>query len=1054
MGIVKWFVKNPVAANLLMIIILAGGILGMFRVGKIANPPIMGPIVEVSLVYPGAGPEEVEERIIVRIEEAVYNIDGVKRLEARAVDSFGQVLIFAEEGYDLDKLLNEVKARVDAINTFPRTPERPQIRQLKGEQPVLRIAITGNFDERGLKEITRRVRDQISTVEGVNRIDLQGVRNYEVSIEISEFGLQKYGLSFDQVANAVKQSSVNMPAGRVDNEAGQIQIMTRGQSYVEEDFENIVVHKGADGTRVLLKDVATIKDDFEQNKYQLSMDGRRATSLRVIAGDNPDTVKLSRDVNKFLDDVVRPSLPEGTEVIVYNDNSESFASRLNMMLWNLISGLALVFIGLSLFLTPALAGWVCVGILVSFMGTFFMLPYLDMSLNMISLFSFILILGIVVDDAIIVGENVHRQNQKGFLGEEGAIKGATMIAKPVIFSAITTMIFFSPMMFVEGFIKQVVIYIPVVVILTLSFSLFESLLILPSHLRHGYSSVPGRLNRMVTAFFEFFGIRKIFAYLRGKAAAGLSYFVENFYLPSLYAVLKRKGMAIASFICAFMIFVSLQLGGIVGSAFMVNIPGDRIFVVVDYPMGAPYEDLVNAMTELEKSAELLKIDLEKEFPGEEIIHHIEASTNHGQAQAFVNLYLKPSEDRELTIGDIVSRWRAFEPYIPDAKNISWDEGGGSTRLNVRLSSADIAQLEEAKQEMRDKFSSYSSVFYVTDTGAAAESEAVLKLLPKGENLNLSLADLGRQVRQAFYGEEVQRIPRGADDVKVMVRLPESDRRSFDTLDQLRIRTPDGLEVPFNSVATVTYRPAPTQIIRNGRQRNVDVIGIIGEENKTDVANIVSDMRDGFFQEMEEKYPNVDVSFAGGQEEQDDFMQSLAINFIIGLFIVYCLMAVAFKSYSQPFIIMMAIPFGYMGSIVGHIVLGYDITIFSVLGIVAAAGVVVNDNLVLLDYINKLRERGQSVYDAVTYAAGERFRAIFLTSFTTFLGLVPLMLEQSAQAREMVPTVVSLAFGVLFATTVTLFLVPVLYLSIVGFKRRASNLFSKNNAVNQEASVGE
>ena len=379
------------------------------------------------------------ERIIVRIEEAVYNVDGVKRLQSVAVDSFGQVLVFAEEGYDLDKLLNEVKARVDAINTFPRTPERPQIRQLKGEQPILRIAISGNFDEKGLKEVTRRVRDQLSTVDGVNKIGLQGVRNYEIAIEISEFGLQKYGLSFDQVADAVKRSSVNMPAGRVDNEAGQIQIMTRGQSYVEEDFENIVVLKRADGTRVFLKDVATITDGFEQNKYQLSMDGNKATSLSIIAGDNPDAVKLSRDINQFLDDEVRPSLPEGTKVIVYNDNSESFSSRLNMMLWNLISGLVLVFIGLSLFLTPRLAGWVCVGILVSFMGTFFMLPYLDMSLNMISLFSFILILGIVVDDAIIVGENIHRQNHKGFEGEEGAIKGASMVAKPVIFSALTTM---------------------------------------------------------------------------------------------------------------------------------------------------------------------------------------------------------------------------------------------------------------------------------------------------------------------------------------------------------------------------------------------------------------------------------------------------------------------------------------------------------------------------------------------------------------------------------------------------------------------------------------
>ncbi|PCI34370.1 MAG: hypothetical protein COB54_00840 [Alphaproteobacteria bacterium] len=1036
-NIVKWFVHNPVAANLLMVMLIVGGLFGLMTVGKESMPSMSPSRIDVSVSYLGAGPEEVEERIIIRIEEAIYDLDGIKHIYSTAREGRGSVTIRAIDDYDMQKLLNEVKSRVDSINTFPTLSERPTVSQPVFNNSVSRIALAADIPEAELKELGRRVRDELAALKGVSNVELDAVRPYEISVEVSEMKLREYGISFSDVAQAISRTSVNMPAGKVDNDAGKIQIMTRGQGYTGEDFEDIVVLRTGDGTRVLVRDVATVIDGFTEDRFTARVNGKNAILLRVNTSENPNVVAVSEAVEDYIENTLKPRLPEGVEAVIWMDNSEGFKSRANMLATNGISGLALVFVGLMLFLTPRLAAWVVVGIFVSFLGTFMFLPFTGETLNMLTMFAFILILGIVVDDAIIVGENVHRQNQRGIKGAKASVLGTTKVAKPVIFSALTTMIFFAPLAMVPGDTRQFTVIIAVVVILTLAFSLIESLLILPTHLRHGGEEKPGLLAK----FFTVIGLTRIVNIARGWAAHFLDVMITKYYRPFLDTCLRRKGVTMSVFI-AMLIFVigGIQMGGLVGFAFQPSIPQDFVRAEYTFPSGVPYNTVKRAARELEASAYKVVTDLEEQYPDTKIFKATMSFASGRGARAF--FVLEPGEDRPVTTEEITRMWREATPPFPDAKEIKFDNtfNNNSRGMRIRLSSSNIEAIEEAAAALKAKLATYDAIYYVTDTAESAQSEAVLSLDPSAENLGLSLRDLGRQVRQAFYGDEVQRVPRGIDDVKVMVRYPEQDRKSFDTLGDMRIQTSDGSAVPFESVANITYHPAYTSIRRTDRARTLTIIASLEEGKDAEIKRIKDDLNENFYPEWEKKYSNVTRHKSGGDEGQAEFLKSIITNFGFGLMIIYVLFAIAFKSYFKPFVIFTALPFGYMGAILGHLFLGMDISIFSILGIAAAMGVVINDNLVLMDYICRLRAQGYDVIKAIEVAAEERFRPIFLTSFTTFIGLIPLMMETSVQAQFMIPTVVSLAFGVLFATVVTLILVPVLYILMSRARDRIYGLF--------------
>ena len=1017
---IAWAVNNSVAVNLMMLVFVMGGIIGYSNIAKQTNPPIAAQSIDIRVSYLGAAPVEVEERLTIPIEESLADLSGLKRIFSYSGEGFSSVTVQILDGHSLETALNEVKARVGAINNFPRHIEPPIIKQSERRQEVIAVGIAGSMSEAAMKEFARRVRGDLTRIEGVSQVTTQGTRPYEISIEVSEETLLKYHLTFDQIARAIRRTSVNMPAGYVDNAAGKIQIMTRGQAYKAEDFNNIVILKNQDGTKVLLKDIATVIDGFTENQFLSHLNGKDAVFLKVFSGEKPNVVTISNAVIEYVKKS-QASLPEGAEMIIDYDNAAEFKSRITMLMSNGISGLALVFIGLMLFLTPRLAFWVTMGIIVSFLGTFFILPYTTVGLTMISMFAFILILGIVVDDAIIVGENIYRENQRGIFGKEAAIAGASKVVKPVIFSALTTMIFFAPMYFVPGETRQFTYIVPVIVVLTLIFSLIESLMMLPSHLRGGGAKKTS--NKFIRTIMKPINIA------RRKADAFLKHVIHNYYVPTLDKALKNKFLTFSIFIGMFVIVVGgIQGGGYVGFAFQPKIPQDLIRASFTFPNGTPYATLKKAALALEKSGNAVVAEIEKEYPDAKIIKNVQAFANRGSASAYILLY--PAESRHVDTDAVTKRWRELAPTFPDAKNIEFDSSFNSSSqgMRVRLTSSNSAQLEAAGKDLKEYLATYSAVYYVTDTADSAQSEAVLSIFDTAQNMKVSLSDLGTQVRQAFYGEEVQKIARGVDDVKVRLRLPRTDRETFDTLNAMRIKSADGMAVPFNTVGKVDYKTAYTGIRRIDRSRSLTILASIEESKIAQKKEIEKELEKEFFPKLKQKYPDINFGFSGGSTGEQEFMDSMMSGLAKGLVIIYILFAIAFKSYFKPFIIFTALPFGYMGAVLGHLFFGMNISIYSIMGILAAFGVVINDNLVLMDYIGRLRRQGYNTIKAVEAAAEERFRAIFLTSFTTFIGLIPLMLETSVQAQFLIPTVIALAFGVLFATVITLFLVPMLYIS--------------------------
>lgn len=1041
-AIIQWFVKNPVASNLLMLFILFGGYIGLNTTGKTVMPSAAIDLIQISVPYLGGNPYDVEARVLIPVEEAVSGLKGIKRIRSNAFEGNGQITIEVVEGHDVEVLLNEVKARVDAINTFPSQSERPVVRRQYVQQQAMFIMLSGDIEERELKELGRNIRDRIAAIRGAEKTNLQWDRAYQISVELSEFQLQKYGLTFSDVAQAIRRSSLNMGAGMIDDPGGQTQLITRGQAYVEDDFENMVVATQDDGNQLLLRDVAEIIDGFDDSSEVITRYNNMPTLLLTVISDaDPDIVALSREVHRLLEEEIRPTLPEGVQVDVLIDNADVFKDRLQLLLDNGLSGLFLVFLGLTLFLTPRLAAWVVVGICISFMGCFWLMPYFDVSLTMVSTFALVLILGIVVDDAVIIGESIHRKNEQGLLGAEGAIAGAEMVAKPVIFSALTTMLAFSPLLFILGSTRSFIFAIPMVVISTLVFSLLESFCILPNHLVTHQLPDPEQKRNFALALLD---------RIRKAADNGLRFVIQRVYRPFLDKVLHHRMVFLSSFFAVCFVILSFSIGGWIKFSFMPNVVADFIQVNMAFPAGIPLSVKEDALNKLESSAGELQAQLKQEYPDKEIIKGAVFWTYTGATEVGAYLTIEPAQSRLIGPEEIARRWREMLPTIPDAKemNFQFTINESNPGLYLVVAGDDLDAIAMAVGDLKDKLNTYQGIYEVVDSTESTSSEAVLSLLPAAESFNISLSDLATQVRQAYYGEEVQRIPRGKDTVKVMVRLPEEDRKSFASLNDLRIRTADGRSVPFDQVAKVEYRPGVSRLSRTDRNRNLWVTAMVDEQQGS-AEEIHHDMDENYLPQLRKTYSGLNIYWAGSQEEENEFMSSLANNSLFALFAIFFLLAVAFRSYSQPLLIMTAIPCGFIGALLGHLLLGLDLSMYSILGIVAAAGVVINDNLVLLDYINRLRDQGLSAIKAVEQAAEARFRPIFLTSFTTFIGLIPMMLEKSVQAQFMIPTVVSLAFGVLFATTVTLLLIPVLYLLLLDSQRGLKRLYQRIRPASEE-----
>ncbi|WP_051275272.1 efflux RND transporter permease subunit [Aestuariibacter salexigens] len=1027
-GVIAWFARNSVAANLLMWIIIVGGVFAAFTIQKQVFPNFEFNQITVRVPYLGAAPQEVEEGVVLKIEEAIKDLDGIKKITSLANEGMGTVNIEVEEEYDPQILLDEVKVQVDAIPSFPANTEKPIVYRQKPQQDVLWISVYGDASERELKEMAKQLRDDIANLPGISQVQVVGDRDYEVSVELSERRLLEYGLTFSEVVAAVRSSSVDLPGGAIKSDNGDILLRTKGQAYTGYDFSQLVLFTRPDGTRLLLGDVADIRDGFVENNQFALFDGKPAISIRVMAVGDQNALEISERVNAYIDEI-RPEMPGNISADTWGDSSFYLADRLNMMIENMAMGALLVFIVLSLFLKIRLAFWVIVGLPVCFLGAIALLPQLGVSINMLSLFAFILVLGIVVDDAIIMGESAYSEIDRRGHNIDSVIFGVKKVAMPATFGVLTTIAAFTPMLMVSGVFGIIWKTIGLVVIVCLVFSLIESKLILPAHLAHMKVTPydPSTANR-----FQRF--RDIFA-------EGIKTFIQNVYVPFLRKAVKNRYTTLASFIAMLVLTVGLFGGGFVRFVFFPNVPSDFMQASISMEPGSSLQQRDAAMQELIDA--LAKMDRELiDETGEAVVKHAMAyDTGNLSGQIFVEM--TKGEDRDMKDFEIHQRWRDFIPEIAGVRSLSVGSPGGpggGSDLTFEFSSTDIAALQAVTDELKQHLTMFNGVTDINDSFSGGSDEIRLSVRPEAEALGITLQQLAQQVRFGFYGAEAQRVQRGDEEVKVMVRYPQDERSSVGHLEVMRIRAPNGDDVPFSEVADIELAEGYSTITRVNGSRSITVTGKV-DKSMLDPGEVASEVEQDFIPTLLERYPTVSFKLEGSSREQGEAMVSLAQGFVFALFAIYALMAIPLKSYSQPLIIMSVIPFGIVGAIVGHLLLGQAVSVLSLCGIIALSGVVVNDSLIMVDFVNRARAEGHSMLEAALSAGSQRFRAIILTSLTTFMGLMPIVFEKSLQAQIVIPMAISLAFGILFATVITLLLVPSLYLILDDIKQ-ALNIKSR------------
>ncbi len=1029
--ILEWFAKNPVAANLAMVLIIAGGLLTLPNIKQEVFPEVASDLINISVPYLGAAPEEVEEAVCVRIEEEVQSLEGIKRITSRASEGVGTVTLELLPGTDIRQLLDDVKARVDAIDTFPEETEKPVIQELLNRRQVLSLGVSGDTDERTLKVLSERMREEILLLPGITQAEVTSIRPYEVSIEVSEQALRRYDLTFNEVAQSIRRSSLDLPGGSIKTEGGEILLRTKGQAYTGLEFEKIILRTRPDGTRVTVGDVASVIDGFAETDQHSRFDGEPAALIQVFRVGDESAIKVAREVKEYVR-VVRERMPEGIQLTIWNDDSQALRSRLSLLFANGRAGFILVFILLALFLRLRLAFWVALGIPVSFLGALWLMPSFDVSISMISTFAFIIVIGILVDDAIVVGENIYTEYERGKTGLQAALAGVKGVAVPVIFAVLTTIAAFWPLLWVEGAIGKIMRFIPIIVILTLVFSLFEALLILPAHLSH-----LKKINEMPPR-----GWRGAWGRFQSKFNDLFKRFINKAYRPSLALGLKLRYVTLASFIAIFIITIGLVGGGFIKFTFFPRIDSNNVIAELTMPLGTPADVTATAIQRLERSA----LQLEEEFSLEKsIIRHVLASIGEqpslnqpqgpnvamggftGSHLGEVNIELVPAEEREFSSIIVANRWRELTGQVPDAVELTFTSSifTVGAPINIQLASSDYAALRDVTEKLKEKLKDYPGVYDVSDSFRSGKQEIKLDITPVAESLGLTLSDLGRQVRQAFYGEEVQRIQRGRDEIRVMVRYPVEERRSLGNLENKRVRTTGGIAIPFSAAAEASLGRGYSTIQRTDRRRTINVTAEV-DETQANANELLADITENVLPPLLGDHPGVTYSLEGEQRDQGEALESLRSGFLLALLIIFALLAIPFKSYIQPLLVMGVIPFGVVGAIWGHVIMGLNLTILSFFGIVALTGVVVNDSLVLVDYINRLRASGLTIQEAIREAGAARFRPIILTTVTTFAGLTPLLLERSIQARFLIPMAASLAFGVVFATFITLVLVPVSY----------------------------
>ena len=1031
-GLISWFARNPVAANLVMVLVFFAGTLSLLNMSKEIFPRTETRVISIGAPYPGAAPVEVEKGVILPMESALEGLQGIKKITSVADRDYARIYLEIEASEDINEVMSQVENRIDSITNLPDDLEKPTVKRVERNLWGMGVAVYGDMTQLEKKIVGDEIYDELLALPEVKEIRLWGAGTYEISIEVRESRLRELNLTLAEVASAVRSSSLDLPAGIIRTEAGNVLVRTEGKAYVGTDFENIVLRSQMDGTQLLLSDVAEVRDGFTDSIYKNRFDRQSAISLSIYSLEGQNLLDISAAVHAYAEKK-QQSMPSGLSISVFNDEAYTLNGRLTMMSKNLVMGGLLVAIVLGIFLNLKVAFWVILGIPISFAGAFWLMPFGSVTVNIMSLFAFIMVLGIVVDDAIVIGESVFSEAKDDYQNKlaqgnipdtgystpaEVVVRGAKRVATPSTIGVLTTMAAFLPLIFLGGSFAGIQQAIGIVVILCLVFSLIESKLILPAHLvglKFGQKS-SGKVS-VVNRF-------------QSKVAKGLDYFIEEIYEPTLRKALHNRYTTLAGFLAIFIIIVGSVNSGIARFEFFPNVPGDDVQAQIIMQDGASSESLAETIDQIETAIYAVDKKYRDENPDTKgLVEHV-AFFVSSDVEATFRVVLTKAEFRSVSATEIERLWRSEVGLLPNVRKQRYysSEGPSGAAISLSLSGTNPDELTMASVELQQYLAQFNGVYDIYNSQGSGSKEVLINLKPFASQVGVRLSDVAGQVRQAFYGEEAQRIQRDSDTVKVMVRYPIEERRDISTLENMHIRTSSGEAISIGEVADITLGLGLTAIERLDRKRTVTVTAEV-ESEKIQSDDVVGDVRKNLVPQLLEKYPSIEFRLSGGTQEQSEYYGKLAVGFLASLFMIYGLLAVPLRSYIQPIVIMSVIPFGFIGAVIGHVIFDMAVNILSLFGIIALAGVVVNDSLILVEFANRGKAENLSAEEAILSAGKKRFRAILLTTLTTFVGLFPLLFETSVQAQFVIPMALSLSFGILFASTITLVLIPCLYLVV-------------------------
>ena len=1035
-GPIAWMARNSVAANLMMVVFLLGGFIIAKQVKQEVFPEFSTDIISVAVPYPGASPEEVEQGIVLSIEDGVRGLDGVKRVTSTSFEGAGSVIIELLTSANRSKVLQDVKNEVDRIQSFPEDAERPIVSLIESRREVVNLLVYGEQDIRNLRRLAERIRDDLVQRPGVTLVQLGVAPPLEIAIEIPQEQLRRYGLTLEGVAQQIRKSALELPAGELRTESGQILLRTQERRDYGREFMDIPVSTSSSGTIITVGDVATVKDGFEEVDKEATFRGMPAIRVNVYRVGEETPQSVSETVREYIEEL-QEELPEDVGLTIWRDSSLIYQDRIGLLMKNAILGLILVLCLLSFFLEPHLAFWVTLGIPISILGCFLFIPFTGASINMISLFAFIITLGIIVDDAVVMGENIYEKRQQGLSIMRAAIEGAREVATPITFAVLTNIIAFMPLFFVPGISGKFFRQIPAVVVGVFIISLIESIFILPAHLSH--KNRDNAFWRLLNKPRKFFSPK-------------LQYHIENHYTPAIDKIIRNRYLTLAAAVATLLVALGMVFGGHIRFSFMPKIDADVITAQVELPFGTPIEESRKIQTQIINAAERAI----EEGGGEQIAKGVYSQIGQallsfgpgpnieqggGSHIIASQVSLVSSDKRKISGGEFSRLWRKEVGNLVGIESLVFKAETGAHEgkaIEFNLSHRSRQTLELAAKNLRGVIEGYAGVTDTEDGVSTGKRQLSFQITPQAQSLGLTASDLGRKVRAAFYGAEALRQQRGRNEVKVRVKLPYEERASIKTIEDLIIRTPKGGEIPFRDAAFIEDGASYTEIARRDGRRILTVSADV-DRQISNANQITTDILQNEFPKLQKKYPGLTYSFGGEKEAQRESLGVLKIGFSIAMLVVFAMLAIPFKSYIQPVIVMMSIPFGIIGAVGGHFLLGYGLSIISMFGIIALSGVVVNDSLVMVVTANRLRDQGLSAYEAIKRAGIRRFRPIVLTSLTTFFGLAPMIFETSMQARFLIPMAISIGFGILFATVIILAIVPSVYMIIEDIKHFGSTL---------------